>query len=285
MAPDTRLRICPLCEATCGLELTLEGREVLSVRGDEQDAFSEGYICPKGVALQDLDSDPDRLREPMIRGAQGWCSATWEEAFEEIERNVLPIIEKHGKNAVGVYLGNPSVHSIALTLYGPALLKTLGTQNIFSASTVDQMPKQLASAAMFGTGLSIPVPDIDRCRYMLIIGANPLVSNGSLMTAPNFGARLKRLRERGGKLVVMDPRRTETAKVADEHHSIRPGTDAYFLMAVAHTIFEEDLMALGPLAEFTNGVDDVRGLAEPFSPEGDAGEGDRSGGVPRSRGG
>ena len=253
MAPETKLRICPLCEATCGLELTVDGREVLSVRGDEQDAFSEGYICPKGVALQDLDSDPDRLREPMIRDAKGWRSATWDEAFEEIERKLLPIIEKHGKRAVGVYLGNPIVHSIALTLYGPALLKMLGTRNIFSASTVDQMPKQLASAAMFGTGLSIPIPDIERCRYMLILGANPLVSNGSLMTAPNFGARLKRLRDRGGKLVVMDPRRTETAKVADEYHGILPGSDAYFLMAIVHTIFEEDLTDLGPLAEFTNG--------------------------------
>lgn len=267
MAIEKRLRICPLCEATCGLEFEVEGREVLSIRGDAEDAFSEGYICPKGVALQDLDADPDRLRTPMMREGDTWREATWDEAFEDIARNLLPLIESHGKDALAVYLGNPSVHNAALAFYGPALLKILGTHSLFSASTLDQIPKQLAAAAMFGTGLSIPIPDIDRCMYMVIVGANPLESNGSLMTAPNFGERLKRLRARGGKLIVIDPRYTKTAKIADAHHFIRPGSDAYFLFGIVHTLFTEGLADPGRLAEFLNGLEDVEALAEPFSPE------------------
>ncbi len=267
MGAETRYRICPLCEATCGLELTVDGRRVTAVRGDAHDAFSEGYICPKGVALQDLDSDPDRLRTPMIRRADGWHAATWDEAFAEIERRLLPIIQQRGRNAVGVYLGNPSVHNTGLAIYGQVLLRALGTQNVFSASTVDQMPKQVASAAMFGTGLSIPIPDIDRTQYLLILGANPVVSNGSLMTAPNYAERLKRIRARGGRVVVIDPRRTETARVADEHVFIRPGTDAFFLFAIVNTLIAEGLVKPGRLEPLSNGFDDIAALAEPFTPE------------------
>ena len=267
MAVETKYRICPLCEATCGLELKTDGRRVTSVRGDAQDAFSEGYICPKGVALQDIDSDPDRLRTPMIRRADGWHEATWDEAFAEIERRLLPIIQREGRNAIGVYLGNPSVHNTGLAIYGQVLLRALGTQNVFSASTVDQMPKQVACAAMFGTGLSIPIPDIDRTEYLLILGANPLVSNGSLMTAPNYAERLKRLQERGGRFNVVDPRRSETAREADEHLFIRPGTDALFLFAIVHTLLAEGLTKPGRLARLADGLDEIEAIAEPFSPE------------------
>lgn len=267
MTVETKYRICPLCEATCGLELKVEGRKVTAVRGDADDAFSEGYICPKGVALQDLDADPDRLRTPLIRRGDGWHEASWDEAFAEIERRLLPIIERDGRNAVGVYLGNPSVHNTALAIYGQVLLRALSTRNVFSASTVDQAPKQVAVAAMFGTGLSIPIPDIDRTDYLLILGANPVVSNGSLMTAPNYAERLKRIQSRGGRFVVVDPRRTETARVADEHVFIRPGTDALFLFAIVHTILDEDLAKPERLRELSNGLDDIAGLAASFSPE------------------
>jgi anaerobic selenocysteine-containing dehydrogenase len=267
MTPQTKLRICPLCEATCGLELTVEGRRVTAVRGDAKDAFSEGYICPKGVAIQDIDADSDRLRTPMIRRAGGWHAATWDEAFAEIERRLLPIIERDGRHAVGVYLGNPSVHNTGLAIYGQVLLRALGTPNVFSATTVDQMPKQVAVAALFGTGLSIPIPDLDRTQYLMILGANPLVSNGSLLTAPNIGERLKRIRQRGGKIVVIDPRKTETARASDEHHFIRPGTDAHFLFAIVHTLFEENLAKPGRLASLSAGLEDVRALAKAFSPE------------------
>ncbi len=265
--PTKKLRICPLCEATCGLELDVSGREVLSIRGDEADTFSEGYLCPKGVALKDLDSDVDRLREPMIRSDGNWRTATWDEAFTEIARRLNPIISQHGKDAVGLYLGNPVVHNTALTLYTPVLRSALGTRNVFTASSVDQIPKQLAVGLMFGNGLSVPIPDIDRCQYLVILGANPLVSNGSLLTAPNIGERLKRLRQRGGKVVVIDPCRTKTAEAADEHHFIQPGTDAYFLFAIVHTLFAENLTSPGRLEQHTNDIEKVKSLAEPFRPE------------------
>ncbi len=260
-------RICPLCEATCGLTVSVEGDKVTAVRGDQEDAFSEGYLCPKGVALKDLHEDPDRLRTPLIRENGTHREATWDEAFARISEVVPGIIERHGRDAVGAYLGNPSVHNTGLSLYGQALLRTLGSKNIFSASTVDQMPKQLACALLFGTGLTIPIPDLDRTSYLLILGANPLESNGSLMTAPNVGERLKRIQGRGGRIVVLDPKRTRTADLADEHHFIRPGTDALFLFAMVHTLFGEGLVNPGVVASYLEGQDEVRELAARFSPE------------------
>jgi anaerobic selenocysteine-containing dehydrogenase len=259
---------CPLCEATCGLELQLsdEGR-VERVRGDREDVFSNGFICPKGGSITALHEDPDRLRTPMVRRDGELVEATWDEAFEEIERRLPPILEQHGRNAVGVYLGNPSVHNLSFSLYGRVLLKALGTRNIFSASTVDQMPKQVAAGLMFGTFLSIPIPDIDRTDYMLILGANPLASNGSLMTAPDFRGRMRAVRDRGGKIVVIDPRRSRTAENADEHHFIRPGTDAFLLAALAREIFESGLADLGAVAEHVEGVESARELVAPFDPE------------------
>ncbi|MEA2482277.1 MAG: hypothetical protein QOC55_224 [Thermoleophilaceae bacterium] len=259
---------CPLCEATCGLELTLDddGR-VTRVKGDSDDVFSRGFICPKGGSITALHEDPDRLRTPLVRRDGELVEATWDEAFAEIERRLGPLLEQHGRNAVGVYLGNPSVHNLSFSLYGRVLLKALGTRNIFSASTVDQMPKQVAAGLMFGTFLSIPIPDIDRTGYMLILGANPLASNGSLMTAPDYRGRMRAVRERGGKIVVIDPRRSRTAEHADEHHFIRPGTDALFLAAIAREIFEAGLADVGAVAEHVDGVEDVRRLVAPFEPE------------------
>lgn len=267
MPTQSHYRICPLCEATCGLRIEADGRRVVRVAGDDADTFSEGYICPKGAALAELDADPDRLRAPRIREGRAFREASWGEAFAHIDDRLTRIRDQHGPNSIAIYLGNPIVHNIALTAYVPALVKALGTRNVYSASTVDQFPKQLASALMFGTGLSVPIPDIDRCHYMLILGANPLVSNGSMMTAPNFPGRLRRLRQRGGKVVVVDPRRTKTAEAADEHHFIRPGTDAYLLFAIVHTLFEEGLIKPDRLEAFTSGIDEVRHLAMAFSPE------------------
>src|SRR4051794_6804088 len=259
---------CPLCEATCGLELALaDDGSVTRVRGDKDDVFSKGFICPKGGSLTALHEDPDRLRTPMVRRGGELVPATWDEAFEEINRRLPPILEEHGRNAVGVYLGNPSVHNLSFTLYSRVLLKALGTRNVFSATTVDQMPKQVSAGLMFGTFLSIPIPDIDRTDYMLILGANPLASNGSLMTAPDYRGRLRALRDRGGKLVVIDPRRSRTAESADEHHFIRPGGDAFFLAALAREIFEASLADLGAVAEHVEGVELARRLVAPFDPD------------------
>jgi anaerobic selenocysteine-containing dehydrogenase len=263
----TAIRTCPLCEATCGLELTLDGGKLVKVRGDDDDVFSHGFICPKAVALVDLEADPDVVRAPLIREGDTFREASWDEAFALIESRLRPIIEQHGPDAAGIYLGNPNVHNLAGQLYGRVLLRALGTRNIFTASTVDQMPKQVAGGLMYGTGASIAVPDIDNTMFMLMLGANPLASNGSLFTVPDFPGRLRALKARGGKLVVVDPVRTRTADAASEHVPIVPGTDAHFLFAVAHTLFDEDLVSLGRLGEHMNGLDEVRALAAAFSPE------------------
>jgi anaerobic selenocysteine-containing dehydrogenase len=258
---------CPLCEATCGLEVRTRGREVTGIRGDQADVFSEGFICPKAYAVKELDADPDRLRTPLVRKDGVLQPATWDEAFAAVERGLGPILQEHGRDAVAVYLGNPNAHALALMLYGRVLLRALGTKNLYSASTVDQMPKQVAVGHMFGTILSVPVPDLDRTDYLLMMGANPFVSNGSLMTAPDVPGRLRGIRKRGGKVVVIDPRRTRTATEASEHHFIRPGSDAYFLLGIVHTLFAERLVRLGRLAGHTVGVAQVEALARDFSPE------------------
>src|SRR2546430_3532888 len=263
----TSYATCPLCEATCGLEIVTRGREVLSIRGDEQDVFSHGYICPKAYSPKELDGDRDCIREPMVRRGDQWLKVSWDDAFAEVERGMMPILQQYGRDALAIYVGNPNAHNLASLVYLPVLLRAAGTHNFFSASTVDQMPKQVAAAMMFGTMLSIPVPDLERTEYLLLLGANPLVSNGSLMTAPDMRGRLRRLRQRGGKIVVIDPVRTRTAQEADEHHFIRPGHDAHFLFAMVHTLFAENLVAPGRLAEHLAGLEQVREMAHPFAPE------------------
>jgi anaerobic selenocysteine-containing dehydrogenase len=260
-------RICPFCEACCGLEVTLHGGRISSVRGHAADVFSGGYLCPKGVALQDLHEDPDRLRTPLIKRNGAFHSATWPEAYAEIERRLLPIVQKHGRQALAVYLGNPVAHKFGLLLYVPAFVRALGTSNVFSASTLDQMPKHLSAMLMFGTLFSIPVPDIDRSHHLLILGANPAASNGSLWTVPDFRSRARALRRRGGRIVVVDPRRTETAALADEHHFLRPGADVFLLLGIAATLIEENRVRLGRLAAYVNQLNDVLAAVRPFSPE------------------
>ena len=260
-------RTCPFCEATCGLEIRTRGREVSDVRGDADDVFSQGYICPKAYALKELDADPDRIRTPLLRRGNDWRPVRWDEAFAEIDRAWTRIRREHGPQALAIYVGNATAHTLSLSLYVPVLMRSLGTPNFFSASTVDQMPKQVAAGLMFGTAVSIPIPDIDRTQYLLILGANPLESNGSLMTAPGVPRRLRAIRARGGRVVVIDPRRTRTAAMADEHHFIRPGTDAYFLFGVLHTLFDEDLVRPGTLAAHVAGLEQVRAAARGFAPE------------------
>jgi anaerobic selenocysteine-containing dehydrogenase len=258
---------CPLCEATCGLEVTTAGSEIVAIRGDREDVFSHGYLCPKASALKALHADPDRLRTPMIRQGEQWRAASWDEAWAEVERLLLPIIARYGHDALAIYLGNPNVHNLAGQLYNAPLIHALRTHNVYTASTLDQMPKHVSSGLMFGGPLTIAIPDVDRCDYLLVLGANPLVSNGSLLTAPNMRDRLRALRARGGKLVVIDPRRTRTAQEADEHHGVQPGTDALLLFAMIQTLFAEGLTHPGRLTDHLNGIDELRAAAEPFTPE------------------
>jgi anaerobic selenocysteine-containing dehydrogenase len=265
---DTAYRTCPLCEATCGLELQLDGEQVLKIRGDAQDVFSHGFICPKGFALKELHDDPDRVRTPLIKQADGtFAPASWDDAFALINDRLTPLLT-NDRNSVAAYLGNPNAHNLDSVLYGRVLLRALSTRNLYSASTVDQYPKQMACALMFGTGTTVPVPDLDRTDHLLMLGANPLQSNGSLMTAPDVRGRLRAMRARGGKLVVIDPRRTRTAEEADEHHFIRPGTDAALLFALINVLFDEGLVSPDErLIPLVDGLDEVRQLAEAFSPE------------------
>jgi anaerobic selenocysteine-containing dehydrogenase len=252
-------RTCPLCEATCGLAIDVADGRVERIRGDADDVFSCGFLCPKGVSLKTLHEDPDRLRFPLVDGRE----ASWDEAFTVVDERLRSVLDAGGADAVAVYLGNPTAHSYASLIYSRALIKALRTKNVYTASTVDQMPKQVAAGLMFGGGLSVPVPDVDRTDYLLVLGANPLASNGSLMTAPDMRGRLRALRARGGRVVVVDPRRSRTAQESDEHLFIRPGTDALFLFALVHVLVAEDLVT--PVDHLA-GVEEVIALAGEFAP-------------------
>src|SRR5215510_12471176 len=243
-------RICPFCEACCGLELGVDQGRITTIRGYDDDVHSAGFICPKGAALRDLHEDPDRLRAPLVKREGRHVEVSWEEAFAEIERRLPPLLAAHGRDAVGLVFGNPSAHKMSLLLYTARLARAIGSKNVFSASTLDQMPKQLSVGLMFGHWLSIPIPDLVRTDLLVVIGANPMVSNGSLWTVPDFRGKAKAMQARGGKLVVIDPRRTETAELADQHLFIRPGGDVFLLLGMVHVLFAEGLVRPGRLAPY-----------------------------------
>ena len=236
---QTHFRTCNLCEAMCGIVIKHDGKKVLSIKGDKNDPFSKGYICPKATALQDLHEDSDRLRHPVERTANGWKEISWPEALDKVAAGIQSVQKKHGQNAFGIYLGNPNVHNLGGMLTIKHLLSSIKTRSRFSATSVDQLPHHIVSMHLFGHMLRIPVPDVNRTHYMLIIGGNPLASNGSIMTAPNMRQKLKDIKARDGKVVVIDPRRTETADIASEHHFIRPATDVLFLLAMLNEIYAQ----------------------------------------------
>jgi anaerobic selenocysteine-containing dehydrogenase len=266
MVATTHYHSCTLCEATCGIKVTADGGRVIDVRGDEHDPISRGYICPKATALADLHHDPDRLTRPLVKRDGEFVEVSWREAFDLVGDRVRAVGAKYGKDALGVYYGNPTAHNLGLILFGLPLFRGLGTRNVFAATSVDQLPQMLAAYLMLGHQALLPVPDIDRTDLFVCIGANPLVSNGSLMTAPNMRGRLRALRERGGRLVVIDPRRSETAAAAD-HIFIRPGTDALMLLSLVNALFEEDLVRLGRLGDHLAGTAALRAAAASYPPE------------------
>lgn len=261
-AGETKHIICSLCEAGCGLIATVEGDKVQSIRGNPDDVLSRGHVCPKGVALMDLHNDPDRLRAPMIKGADGWAAASWDDALDLVAGRLHDFKSRSGPDSIGVYGGNPTAHILgAHTHFGP-FLQQLGTRNIYSAASLDILPVQLAAFLLYGNQYLLPVPDIDRTQHLLVIGANPMVSNGSMMMVPDFPGRLRELKKRGGRMVVIDPRRTETARSADAHHFIRPGSDAFLLLAMLGVLFKEDRLKLGEAALYVDGVEAVRAVCE-----------------------
>ncbi len=264
----TRLAVCNLCEAICGLELTLTDGAVTGVRGNAADPLSRGHICPKGVAIADVLTDPDRLTRPVRRvdtpeGAR-WEEIGWDEAFDLVADGISRVVNEHGNDALGVYLGNPNVHSLGSMTHGVAMVKALRTRNRFSATSVDQLPAQLVAHLLYGHQLLLPIPDLDRTDYFLVLGANPLASNGSLMTVPDFPGRLRALKDRGGRMVVLDPRRTETAKAASEHHFVRPGSDAFVLLALLQVITSEGLVEV---PSYVDGLAAVESAVAAYTPE------------------
>ncbi len=263
---DKHYRNCNLCEAICGIEITHENGKIMKIEGDKADTFSRGHICPKAVALQDIYEDKNRLRKPVRRTANGWEEITWDEAFDEAAAKIIDIQTRFGRDSVAVYQGNPSVHNLGTMLNSRELLKSLRTKNNFSATSVDQLPHHFASQLMLGHPFLIPIPDIDHTDFFLILGGNPLASNGSLMTSPDVKNRLEAIKKRG-KVVVIDPRKTETAAFASEHFFIKPATDAYFLLAIINTLFVENLVNLGRLSEFTDGIEILREVSNEWTAE------------------
>ncbi len=259
MSKSSRFRACDLCEAMCGLEFEFEGEKLTGIRGDAQDPFSHGHICPKGNAILDLEADRDRLRRPLRRRGSDFEEIGWDEAFAFAGERLAAVQSAHGADSLAVYLGNPNVHHFGSSAYLPPLLRSLRTRNLYSASSVDQWPHQFVCWLMYGHQFLLPIPDVDRTSYFLMLGANPVASNGSLFTAAGIARRLEALTQRGGKLVVVDPRRTETAKIASEHLFIRPGTDALFLIGILR-----EIMRLGP-PQFERYDGKVRGLDEALS--------------------
>ncbi|MFZ5603498.1 MAG: molybdopterin oxidoreductase family protein [Pseudomonadota bacterium] len=264
---QTHYRACHLCEAICGLEIKTQGDRVLSIKGDDNDPLSRGYICPKATALQDIHEDPDRLRQPLQRVGDQWQPISWDAAFDLAAEKLVAVQQQHGGNAIGIYMGNPSVHNWGMTTHAANFFKPLKTRNRFSATSVDQLPHQLLCYWMYGHQVLVPVPDIDRTQLLIIVGGNPMASNGSLWTVPGFRHRAKALQKRGGQLVVIDPRRSETADIADQHHFVRPGSDAFLLLAMVREIFANNWVKAGHLGESLLGLEEVKHAVEPFSLE------------------
>lgn len=267
MSTQIHHRACNLCEAICGLEIETQGNTVVSIRGDKNDPLSKGYLCPKAFALKDIYEDPDRLRAPMKRVGETWQKISWEQAFAEIGEKFKAVRSQYGNDALGIYHGNPSVHNVGTILNAGTLVRALKTKNAFSATSADQLPHHFVGWLMLGHPFLLPVPDILRTQYMLILGGNPLASNGSMMTAPNVSEHLDNIKKRGGKVVVIDPRKSETAARASEHIFVKPGTDIFFLLGIIHTLFAENLVNLGKLKTFTEGIETLKNVVQNYSPE------------------
>jgi len=263
----THYRACNICEATCGLVINYTENKILSIKGDKNDPLSKGHICPKGVALQDVYYDPDRLKQPQKKTQSGWKTISWKQAFDEVADKIKSTQKRHGNDAVAIYTGNPTVHNLGAMLFMPMFSKALRTKNRYSATSVDQLPDQLAAYLLFGHQLLVPVPDIDRTDCFLIIGANPVVSNGSMMTAPKVVQRIKDIRNRGGKVINVDPRYTETSKISDQHIYINPSSDVFLLMAMLNVVFEKGYDNLGHVKDYTHNLEDIKSMVKDYSPD------------------
>ena len=260
-------RTCNLCEAMCGLKITYKEKKVISIVGDKKDPLSKGYICPKSQALKDLYEDSDRLKTPIKRTENGWEKISWTEAFDEVEHQIKKIQEKYGNDAVATYQGNPNVHNLGAMLYGGPFLKSLKTKQKYSATSADQLPHHIASLKMFGHQMLIPIPDIERTDYLLILGANPGASNGSLLTAPGFSQKIKNIQKRGGEVINIDPRYTETSKISSNHFFINPGKDALLLLSLLYVIFEQGVDEKTHLSNHLKGLNEIKEIVKKYPPQ------------------
>ena len=265
-------RTCNLCEAMCGVVITtepsLDGETeiIATIKGDHNDPFSKGHICAKAIGLKSLHEDPDRIKVPMKRVADGWQEISWQQAFDEVEQGIRAVQAKHGRHSVAFYAGNPTVHNMGAMMFVAPLMAGLHSKNKFSATSVDQLPHMLASLQMFGHQLLAPIPDVDHTDFMLMLGANPAASNGSYMTGGDIMGRIKKIQSRGGRVVVLDPRRTETAQQLGEHYFIKPASDVYFLSAILNVLFAENLVKLQHLDGQVHGLDTLKLSIAPFTP-------------------
>lgn len=269
MPTDTQVhfRTCHLCEAMCGLRIETQGSQVVKVEGDQADVYSKGHVCPKGIAIQDIHNDPDRLKYPMRRQGTEWKRISWAEALEEVGTKLNAIRQQYGNNALGLYMGNPGVHNTGTALFFFEFAKSLGTQNRFASHSLDQLPQMFVNGEMFGHQAMFPVPDLERTDFFLVLGANPLVSNGSIMSTPDIQGKLKSLQQRGGQLVVIDPRKTRTAQLANTHHFIRPGTDVLLLLAFVQVLFEQSLVVEGGPLAYSDGLDELLEFVQDYTPD------------------
>lgn len=267
---ETVKRTCPICEACCGLEVQIDrdAKRIVRIEGDRDDFRSRGYVCPKSYGMKGVYEDPERLRLPIRKREDGsWEEIDWDEAFRYAAENLGRIREQHGTHAVGVFIGEPTGHQLGANLYTRQFMEALATPRCFSSATMDQFPKNVTLHTMFGESWMFVIPDVHNTDLFICMGGNPLASQGSLMGTPNVKKALKDVQARGGRVVVIDPRRTETAEIADEHLFIKPGSDAYFLAAMCQVFFEEDLLRVGRLGEFMDGLEEVRVLVSGFTPE------------------
>ena len=264
--PNTEIkyRTCHLCEAMCGLEIEIANQEVVSIRGHEADIYSKGHICPKGVALKELHNDPDRLKQPVKRTPEGWVKISWKEAFDTIEREIKRVRKQYGNESIGTYTGNPTVHNTgtALTLYDT--INSINTRNRYASHSLDSVPHMLVNQLMFGHAVLAPIPDIERLDYMLILGANPLASNGSFMSTPDFKGKMRAIQDRGGKVVVIDPRRTETAQKASEHYFIQPERDVLLLLGIINELFRREAVVASRVLQFTDHLEELKQIASDY---------------------
>ena len=260
-------RVCNLCEAMCGLEIAHDGEKVVSVKGDPNDPLSKGSLCPKGALIHKIHEDPNRLKEPIMKNSKGeWEPIGWEKAFDIVGEKINAIRQKDGNDAVAIYLGNPTVHNFGMMLFSGELRRSLKTKNFFSPTTMDQLPHHFIAYHMFGHAFNMPIPDVDRTDYFVMFGANPIASNGSIMSGCGPIEKIRTIQERGGKVILFDPRATETSKVVDEHHFIRPSTDVFFLLGMLHLIQKNNWIQLGHLAEHLNGLDELSDIAKAYTP-------------------